>query len=74
MQFSVVGMAGGNLSKCQSPPPVTTQTRRTVTPDNPDPAEVIVEVNVKKIIFNVSISKNQLVSVIDFPQSPQFQA
>ncbi|XP_022161315.1 rap guanine nucleotide exchange factor 4 [Myzus persicae] len=37
------GMAGGSLSKCQSPPPVMTQARRTITPDNPDPAEVITE-------------------------------
>lgn len=37
-----------SLSKCQSPPPVTAQMRRAVTPDNPDPAEVITEVNRKK--------------------------
>jgi len=40
-------MASGSLSKCQSPPPVMTQARRTITPDNPDPAEVITEVNIK---------------------------
>jgi hypothetical protein len=40
-------MASGSLTKCQSPPPVMNQTRRTVTPDNPDPAEVITEVNIK---------------------------
>lgn len=40
-------MAAGSLSKCQSPPPVPSQIRRTVTPDNPDPAEVITEVNIK---------------------------
>lgn len=44
-------MAGGSLSKCQSPPPVTNQTRTTVCPDIPDPAEVITEVN--SIIFVV---------------------
>jgi len=44
--FVFKGMAGGSLSKCQSPPPVITQTRRTATPDNPDPAEVITEVNI----------------------------
>lgn len=44
--FCVTGIAGGNLSMCQSPPPVPAQTRRTVTPDNPDPAEVITEVNI----------------------------
>lgn len=45
--FSPTGMASGSLSKCQSPPPVMTQARRTITPDNPDPAEVITEVNIK---------------------------
>ncbi|XP_015366175.1 PREDICTED: rap guanine nucleotide exchange factor 4-like [Diuraphis noxia] len=37
------GMASGSLAKCQSPPPVMSQTRRTITPDIPDPAEVITE-------------------------------
>lgn len=51
--------SGGNLSKCQSPPPVTTLTRRTVTPDNPDPAEVITEVNIMIIsIFSIFKSIN----------------
>lgn len=44
-------MATGNLTKCQSPPPVMNQTRRTVTPDNPDPAEVITEVNIKTYLI-----------------------
>lgn len=41
-------MAGGSLSKCQSPPPVPNLIRRTATPENPNPAEVITEVQKKK--------------------------
>lgn len=48
--ITFAGIASGSpsLSKCQSPPPVTAQMRRAVTPDNPDPAEVITEVNQEK--------------------------
>jgi len=67
------GMASGSLSKCQYPPPVMTQARRTITPDNPDTAEVITEVNIKTHLTYPLVKFTNLLYYNQFPFSLRFQ-